>query len=64
MQYNSAADEASVNARLRYNIREGRDLWIVYTEAMNTDRPDVAGPDLPFTQSRALMVKYTHTLVW
>ncbi len=64
VQYNSAADEASVNARLRYNIREGRDLWIVYTEAMNTDRPDVAGPDLPFTQSRALMVKYTHTLVW
>jgi hypothetical protein len=27
-----------VNVRLRYNVREGNDLWIVYNEAVNTDR--------------------------
>jgi hypothetical protein len=62
-QYNSLADVASVNARLRYNVREGNDLWIVYNEAVNTDRFS-RSPIPPASQGRAVMVKYTHTLVW
>ena len=61
VQADNAEDALGVNARLRYNFREGRDLWIVYNEAMNTDRPLVS-PRLPRTQSRAFLVKYTHTL--
>jgi hypothetical protein len=64
VQYNSAADAASVNARLRYNFREGQDFWLVYTETLNTDRLVLAGPDLPTSQDRVLLVKYSHTLVW
>lgn len=63
LQYNSATDEASVNARLRYNFREGNDLWIVYNETVSTD-PVLIVPPPPFSQPRALMVKYTHTFIW
>jgi len=62
-QYNSAADAASVNARLRYNFREGTDLWIVYNEGLNTSRPRVT-PRLPLSQARAVMVKYSHAFIW
>ena len=61
VQYDNADDALGINARFRYNFREGRDLWIVYNEAMNTDRPLVV-PRLPLTRSRAFLVKYTHTL--
>ena len=60
-QYDNADDAFGINARLRYNFREGRDLWVVYNEALNTDRPFVV-PRLPLTQGRAFLVKYTHTL--
>lgn len=63
-QFNSAHDAANVNARLRYNFREGQDLWIVYTETVNTERFMADGPPLPLSQDRVLLVKYSHTLVW
>jgi hypothetical protein len=59
----SEPDGASLNARLSYNVRDGTDLWIVYNEAINTDRYS-RSPIPPVSQGRALMVKYTHTLVW
>jgi len=62
-QYNSAVDVASLNARLRYNVRDGTDLWIVYNEAVNTDRYSRT-PVPPVSEGRALMMKYTQTLVW
>jgi hypothetical protein len=62
LQYNGSTNSASVNARLRYNYREGNDLWVVYNEAVNTDRSGLV-PEPPFSQSRALMVKYTYTLI-
>lgn len=62
VQYDNAADAIGVNARLRYNFSEGRDLWLVFNEALNTDRPLFVTPRLPLTASRAIMVKYTHTL--
>src|SRR3990172_4063734 len=33
-QYNSVEDVASLNARLRYNVRDGNDLWIVTAAPM------------------------------
>ncbi len=62
-QYNSVDDVASLNARLRFNVRDGTDLWIVYNEGLNTDR-NAHTPIPPVSRGRALMVKYTHTLVW
>lgn len=62
VQYNSAARSASLNARFRYNFREGNDLWIVYNETAITERAGLV-PEPPFSQSRALLVKYTYTLI-
>ncbi len=64
VQYNNTANAFTMNARLRYNFREGRDLWIVYNEALNTDRVIIGEPRLPLSQERAILIKYTHTLVW
>ena len=65
VQYNSTTDDLSVNARLRYNFREGRDLWLVYNETLDTERAaPLTQPPPPFTQNRTMVVKYTHTLIW
>ncbi len=60
VQYNSADDVAIANIRLRYNPREGNDLYVVYNEGMNTDRfrEELA---LPLTSRRTLLLKYTYT---
>ncbi len=63
VQYNSDDDEAVTNFRIRYNPREGNDLYIVYNDILNTDRYNVS-PELPFSSSRALIVKYTYTFTW
>ncbi len=63
VQYNSASDAVGVNVRLRYNFSEGNDLYIVYNEALNTDRHRET-PFLPLTDTRTILVKYTYTFVW
>ncbi|HSM09301.1 MAG TPA: DUF5916 domain-containing protein [Gemmatimonadota bacterium] len=60
IQYNSAADVATLNARLRYNFAEGNDLWVVYGHVANTDINAVS-PVLPRTDATALTVKFTYT---
>lgn len=55
-QYNSAYDAVIANARLRYNPREGIDLYLVYNEVFNRSREVV-----PLGDSRALFLKYTYT---
>ncbi len=62
-QYNSADDDASINARFRYHFSEGNDLWLVYNEGFNTARDVFMGPRLPLSQSRAFLVKYTYTFI-
>jgi hypothetical protein len=64
IQYNSTSSRLDVNVRLRYNFAEGTDLWIVYNEGLNTERGSL-GTDsalTPLSLSRALIVKYSHTL--
>jgi hypothetical protein len=60
VQYNGIVDEVIANVRLRYNPREGNDLYIVYDEGLNTERFREE-PFLPRTSSRALILKYTYT---
>ncbi len=62
VQYNSAIDAVLANARLRYNPKEGTDLYIVYNEGYNTERyRDI--PALPISNIRTIMLKYTYTFI-
>ena len=60
VQYNSAEDIAIGNLRLRYNPREGNDLYLVYNEGLNSNRQREV-PNLPTTDSRSILIKYTYT---
>lgn len=63
VQYNSAVDAVLTNIRLRYNPREGNDLYLVYNEGLNTNR-SAFDPMLPLTSARTILVKYTYTFRW
>jgi hypothetical protein len=60
VQYNSAMDAVMANLRLRYNPREGNDLYVVYNHGIHTDRERL-DPVLPLTDARTIMVKLTRT---
>jgi len=60
IQYNSASDALIGNIRLRYNPREGIDLYLVYNETLNTSRSRQV-PALPLSSGRAVMIKYSYT---
>ncbi len=60
IQYNSTLDLLTANIRFRYNFREGNDLWIVYNEGLNTT-PYQTVPELPVSDTRAVLLKYTYT---
>ena len=60
VQYNGAEDLAIGNIRLRYNPREGNDLYLVYNEILNTDRLGKI-PYPPRSGGRALLLKYSYT---
>jgi hypothetical protein len=59
-QYSSLRDLVTANLRLRYAFGEGNDLFLVFNEGINTDRLS-SGPTLPLSDSRAVLLKYTHT---
>jgi hypothetical protein len=61
VQFNNAADAVVTNLRVRYNPREGVDLYVVVNEGRNTSR-DGTVPLLPAVQNRTLLIKYSHTL--
>jgi hypothetical protein len=65
LQYNSSGQVMTPNVRIRYNPREGSDLYLVYNEAVNTDllSHDPFLPRLPRSQFRSLQLKYTYTFV-
>lgn len=60
LQYNSLEEVYAGNIRLRFNPREGNDLYIVYNDLLNGNRKREI-PHLPFTSERAVVVKYTYT---
>ncbi len=62
VQFSSASEAVIANARFRYNPREGNDLYLVWNEAINTNRL-LDSPSLPFTSRRALILKYSYTFI-
>jgi hypothetical protein len=63
VQYNSVSDRLDLNVRLRYNLAEGTDLWLVYNEGLGMDL-DALGPNAPpegRSLARSFIFKYTHT---
>jgi Domain of unknown function (DUF5916)/Carbohydrate family 9 binding domain-like len=60
LQANGSADLATANLRLRYSVREGHDLWVVYNHDQNLDR-DRYEPRMPGTARSGLLVKYTRS---
>jgi len=60
LQANSLANLATGNVRLRYNVREGDDLWIVYGHHENLDR-DRLTPRVPATAAAGVLVKFTRS---
>jgi hypothetical protein len=63
LQYNGVDHVGVDNIRIRYNPREGNDLWLVYNDVMNTNRKRDL-PNLPQTDSRTFIIKYNHTFRW
>ncbi|MGM0667277.1 MAG: DUF5916 domain-containing protein [Bacteroidota bacterium] len=62
IQYSSISRFIPGNVRLRYNPREGNDLYIIYDEGFNTDRYRLV-PALPVSKMRTIMLKYTYTFI-
>jgi hypothetical protein len=60
IQYNSADHATIANVRLRFNPREGNDLYLVINEDLNTNRKREI-PHLPYYSNRAIMLKYSYT---
>ena len=63
VQYNSDVEEVFTNLRIRYNPKEGNDLYIVYNDNMPTNRYREI-PTLPISILRTFVVKYTYTFTW
>jgi hypothetical protein len=60
LQVNSLSRLSAVNFRIRYNPKDGNDFFLVYNETMNNKGNEV-DPYLPFSDYRALILKYIHT---
>lgn len=60
LQANSVGRVGTANLRLRYNMAEGHDLWVVYGHQANIDR-DAVTPRAPGTARAGLLVKYTRS---
>lgn len=60
LQYNTAFHGIIANFRIRYNPKEGNDLYLVFNEDRNTDLNRQV-PKYPSYNSRAAMIKYTYT---
>jgi hypothetical protein len=60
LQFNSSDRALIANLRLRYNPREGVDLYLVYNETLNSGRFRET-PIPPLSAGRTILVKYTYT---
>ena len=62
LQYNSLDEVFVPNVRIRFNPKEGNDLYVVFNDLLNNNRQREL-PHLPKSESRVVVVKYTYTFV-
>ena len=62
LQYDEKGESFGSNICLRYNPAEGRDLYVVFNQELNTTRYHYS-PVKPLTQSQAIIFKYSHTII-
>ncbi len=60
LQYNSTGEIGVLNARFRYNPRDGNNFYLVFNESINTNR-DMLTPMLPVSDNRAVLLKFDYT---
>lgn len=60
-QYEDLSNEISSNLRIRYNPKEGTDLFIVFNHGMNTNRT-IFEPHKPVVSQQAVTVKFVKTI--
>lgn len=63
VQYSKINNKVAINSGLRYNRREGNDLYLVFNQVSNTVNQDTEGIELPGTESWGLTLKYTYTFI-
>lgn len=61
-QYSSTENTSIGNIRIRYNPREGNDLYLVFNQTNNSNRFREI-PTLPLTNNRTFLIKYTYTFI-
>ena len=59
-QYDDLSKQLGGNLRLRYNPKEGTDLYIVFNQLVNNDRLRKK-PELPVIDNRAIVIKFVKT---
>jgi hypothetical protein len=57
----SAANVLANNLRFRWHMNEGRDVFLVYNEQLNTELSGL-NPVPPRSQDRALLLKFVYAL--
>ena len=63
-QYACTTDQLSTNFRIRYNPKEGSDLYLVINDGRNFHRfKDNYGLKLPIYNASTIMFKYTYTFI-
>lgn len=60
VQHNSLAKSTNINARIRFNNKDGNDLYLVYNELLNNQFRSNFGKNY-FSEYRYFTVKYVHT---
>jgi hypothetical protein len=62
VEYSNIVHGLVTNIRLRFNPREGNDLYLVYNEGRNIE-VNRTTPDLNPVANRGILIKYTYTFV-
>ena len=62
IQYNSLDQLYLANVRMRYNPKEGNDLYLVFNSDFNENR-DLEFVRLPFNNQSTFLIKYSYTFV-
>ncbi|MGM0580873.1 MAG: DUF5916 domain-containing protein [Bacteroidota bacterium] len=63
IQHNSLNNINAINLRLRYNPKDGNNMYLVYNETLNNlfNSENNVNTSLPLSQNRSIILKYIHT---